>query len=240
MAVARAVTMITGAGSGIGRSACIRLGRAGHRLCLVGRTESKLLETVELMAEQAPQASETLIVPADVSDSQQAASAVDQTLERWGRVDALVNNAAIVHLNAIDQVDEAIWFQTFASNVFGAAYLTARLWPVFVTQRQARVVNVSSMSAHDPFPGLAAYAASKAALESLTRSIMAEGRPHGILAFSVAPGAVETAMLRGLWSEADLPRERTLDPDAVAGLIAECVAGRRDAQAGQTLRLASP
>ena len=97
------------------------------------------------------------------------------------------------------------------------------------------MVNVSSMATQDPFPGFFAYAASKAALNLMARSCATEGREHGIRAFAVAPGAVETDMLRAAFGEDVIPREQTLDPDTVARVIVECVTGERDAQNGDTI-----
>jgi NAD(P)-dependent dehydrogenase (short-subunit alcohol dehydrogenase family) len=93
------------------------------------------------------------------------------------------------------------------------------------------------MATLDPFPGLSAYAASKSALESLTRSIQIEGRAHGIRAFTVAPGAVETEMLRQVVSKEDLSPQRAHDPMDVARVIGECVSGRRDVEMGKTICL---
>ena len=96
------------------------------------------------------------------------------------------------------------------------------------------------MSSIDPFPGLSIYAASKAALESYTRSIMNEGRGHGIFAFSIVLGSVETAMLRTIVSESQWPRSRTLDPRDAGNLIASCARGERDDEAGSTIVLPNP
>jgi NAD(P)-dependent dehydrogenase (short-subunit alcohol dehydrogenase family) len=243
MATARegsSVAIVTGAGSGIGRATCLMLAQAGYRLALAGRNESTLSETDGLIAESVLNQPATLIVPADISDAEQARSVVDMTLEQWGRLDALVNNAGHVDVCALADIDEDHVYATFAVNVFGPMHMVARAWPSFVRQRFGCVVNVSSMSAEDPFPGLAAYSAAKSAIEGLTRSIMAEGGSHGIRAFSVVPGAVETGMLRKVVSEDELPGDRALAPEEVARIVTECVTGRRDNQIGQRIRMPSP
>jgi 3-oxoacyl-[acyl-carrier protein] reductase len=96
----------------------------------------------------------------------------------------------------------------------------------------ARIVNVSSVSAIDPFPGLSIYGATKGAINALTRGCANEGRDVGIRAFAVAPGAVETAMLRAIASEEQLPRTATLTPEQVAGVIVACAVGERDEENG--------
>ena len=95
------------------------------------------------------------------------------------------------------------------------------------------------MATVDPFPGLGVYAASKAALASLTRSLHNEGASHGIRAFSVAPGAVETKMLRQLFSTDQLPTDQTLEPAAVAEVVVGCIRGEREDDRGQTILLPS-
>jgi NAD(P)-dependent dehydrogenase (short-subunit alcohol dehydrogenase family) len=115
--------------------------------------------------------------------------------------------------------------------------MITRAWPHFCTRNTGCIVNVSSLATTDPFPGFFAYAASKSALESLTRSAHGEGKRHGIRAFSVAPGAVETPLLRQNFSEKVLPHAATLDPEAVASLIVDCIEGRRDEDRGKSIAI---
>lgn len=233
--VSTPVTIVTGAGSGIGRAVCELLASADHRLALLGRTNTALDETMEAIAARSMAPPDMLLIPCDVSNREQAVAAVDMTIERWGRVDALVNNAGAAPCCAIDEIDEDVLFSTFAVNTFGPAYLIGRLWPIFRKQRSGTIVNVSSLAAHDPFPGFLAYAASKAALESFTRSAQLEGAEHGIQAYSVAPGAVETQMLRGLFSKEVVPATATLDPLDVARVVCDCVLGIREDEAGTVI-----
>jgi NAD(P)-dependent dehydrogenase (short-subunit alcohol dehydrogenase family) len=234
------VAIVTGAGSGIGRAVCERLADLGYRLTLVGRREPALQATLDWIAEHVGDPPAAMVVPADVADMVQAESVIDLTVQEWGRVDALVNNAGVLDSRPIERTDEDLLYRTFAANTFGPAYLVARAWPIMLRQRTGCIVNVTSMATVDPFPGLAVYAASKSALESLTRSIRAEGGDHGIRAFSVGPGAVETPMIRGLFSEAELPPDRTLDPAEVAEIIVTCVQGGLDERQGQTILVPSP
>jgi NAD(P)-dependent dehydrogenase (short-subunit alcohol dehydrogenase family) len=96
------------------------------------------------------------------------------------------------------------------------------------------------MATIDPFPGLSLYAASKAAMESLTRSVRNEGYEAGIRAFNVVPGAVETQMLRSLFPITALPTEKALDPYVVAQVIADCVTGARHEASGSSIIVPSP
>lgn len=234
------VVIITGAGSGIGRAVCEQLAGAQCRLVLVGRTESKLAQTMDAIAAASAAPPDMLVVPADQSDAEQARSVIDMTLDRFARVDALVNNAGVAPSHPITETNEDLLYRTFAVNAFGPAYLIAAVWPALVKRKQGRIVNVSSRATTDPLPGFFVYAASKCALESLTRSAFNEGREHGILSFSVSPGAVETAMLRAIISEKVLPKSKALDPADVARVVCDCVLGRRDADAGAVIHVPSP
>lgn len=228
------VALITGAGSGIGRAIAIGLGREGFSLCLVGRTLAKLEETAALCA------TPTLPIEADLADTDRAAECVDRCVERFGGLDVLVNSAGVAPLAPIEKTTDEILEETFYANAFGPAALLVRAWPVFKRQRRGRVVNISTIGALDPFPGFLAYAASKSALDSFTRSIAAEGKAIGVRAFSVNPGAVETPLLRSNFGERVIPREKTLAPEAVAAVAIDCALGRRDGDNGRTIPMPSP
>lgn len=216
---------------------CELLVDAGHRLTLVGRRVPKLQETRAALDARTEGAAETLVAVADLGAASAASPVVDATLARWGRVDALVNNAGIAPRAAIAETTDDLLHRTFAVNVFGPAMMIAAVWPTFLDRRAGCIVNVSSLATSDPFPGFFVYGASKSALEGLTRSAANEGVDEGIRAFSVAPGAVETATLRGLFSEDDVPPDQTLPPADVAHVICDCILGRRDRDAGDRIEV---
>ena len=233
------VAIITGAGSGIGRTVAIRLARSGHAVVLVGRRIGALEETLSML----PEGAQGHCVSADVGDSEQAASIVAVAVDRFGRLDVLVNNAGLAPLKPIDQTTPDMIEEVYAVNAVGPACTIAAAWPVFKRQFSQRrtgplgacIVNVSTLGTIDPFPGFFAYAAAKAALNVMARSCASEGRPFGIRAFSVAPGAVETEMLRTLFPPSVLPTEKCLAPDRVAEEILACVLGERNDHNGKTI-----
>ncbi len=227
------VAIVTGAGSGIGRAIALALGEEDFRLALVGRNAGTLQATANSLAE-------ALLIAEDLSVPDAAARVVDQVLQKWGRVDVLVNNAGAAPLVPIDETTDALIHGTFAINAFAPIRLVACAWPVFRRQESGCVVNVSSIAVADPFPGFGVYAASKGAVDALTRSVVNEGRPHGIRAFSVAPGAVETPMLRANFSAKAIPPTATLDPLDVARVVVDCIQGRREADLGRTIPIPSP
>lgn len=230
------VTLITGAGSGIGHALALMLAERGHHLALVGRSAGKLHGTATSCAAGRPGCS-TLVLAGDVADSDFAHACVDRTITELGRLDVVVNCAGVAPKVPIADTGEDVLEEAFLVNAFGPAFMITRAWPHFSARNTGCIVNVSSLATTDPFPGFFAYAASKSALESLTRSAHGEGKRHGIRAFSVAPGAVETPLLRQNFSEKVLPHAATLDPEAVASLIVDCIEGRRDEDRGKSIAI---
>ena len=173
-------------------------------------------------------------------DEPSAATLVDDVIARWGRIDNLVNCAGVAPLSPIDRTTDDILRDTFSVNAIGPAHLIIRCWPHFKTQKSGRIVNVSTMGTTDPFAGFFAYAASKSALDSMTRSAAKEGLGIGVKVFGVNLGAVETPMLRSNFSEKVLPHDRTLTPEFVANVISDCLNGTRDADNGRCIPVPSP
>lgn len=233
------VAIVTGAGSGIGRHVALQLAAAGASIALVGRNLPRLHETFESIAAKHGQR-RAIIIPADLTDPAAARLIVDRTQRQWGRVDVLVNNAGAGYLVPLHATTEDLLEYTFAVNFHGPVRLIALLWRVFAAQRRGCIVNISSMASIDPFPGLGIYAASKAALDSLTRSIMNEGREIGLRAFSIKPGAVETALLRSVVSKEQLPEHLAHEPAAVASVVVDCICGRREEDIGRCIQLPTP
>lgn len=230
------VVLVTGAGSGIGRAAAIRFAAAGAHLVLVGRRAAALDETAAML----PASARPLCIVADVGDVERVGAAIDAAAAHFGRLDVLVNNAGHAPLLPIDQTTPAMLNECFRVNTIGPALAIACAWPLFVRQNSGCVINVSSMATVDPFPGFFMYAAAKAGVNLMARSCANEGRPFNIRAFSVAPGAVETPLLRTLFSDQQLPPSRCLSADDVARVIAECASGVHDHRNGETILVPSP
>lgn len=228
------VAIVTGAGSGIGRRCAVQLAERGWSVALVGRTRATLGETAELLGQVA-----RCIIEADVGEIASAGRIVDEVLRSLGRIDALVNNAGYAPFKAFHQFTDAELDRTFQVNAMGPIRLINRAWP-HLCQAGGRVVNVSSYSTLDPFAGLGVYGAAKSALNVLARASAREGRGLGVRVFTVAPGAVETGMLRAIWSEDQLPPAHTLDPGEVASVIVACAVGQRDHEDGGIIALPSP
>ena len=235
------VAIVTGAGSGVGRAIALLLAKRGYDLALAGRRKAPLAETAELAERRAPSGNVSVaVIPTDMGDPRQVRRLIDETLTRFGRVDALVNNAGIVEFTSIDGADHEQLTRTLKVNTVGPGSAIYALWPTFRKQGVGCVVNISSAATQSPFPGLCAYAASKCALESFARSIANEAGDDDIRAYNVAPGAIETEMLRSFISEEQLPTEQCLTPEDVARVVVDLVTGDRREENGSTIRLPNP
>lgn len=210
--------VVTGAGRGIGRAVCERFAALGARVAALSRSDGPLRETESFVKEAG---ADCLAVVCDVSDQSQVSAAIDRVTEAFGAIDIVVNNAGAATLAPIEELSADAFDETFAANVRSAYLVTRAAWPA-LKKSGGVVVNLSSLASVDPFPGFAAYGAAKAWINLWTKALAEEGRPHGVRVFAVAPGAVETGMLRGAFPE--FPAEKTLAPGDVAatiGMLAE-------------------
>ncbi len=184
------VVIITGGGSGIGRAAALRFANQGDKVLITGRRAAPVEQT---MSEHRNIAG----VIADSSSAEDARRTISEAVGRWGRVDALVNNAgagAILPLSdaAADRIADI-----FAVNVLGPSLLASAALP-YLKATQGSIINVSSTFGHRPAAGLSHYAGSKAALEHLTRCWALELAPLGIRVNAVAAGPTESGALTGM------------------------------------------
>lgn len=231
------IAIVTGSGSGIGRAVAERLAAAGWAVILAGRTESKLSETAGRIAERFGADHPVLVHPADLSEAAPCEALAAAAEGRFGRIDSLVHAAGFAAVAPIPETTPHLWRTILDSNLSAAAYLTHACWPVFTRQGEAVVVNVSSLSAIDPFPGFAAYASAKVALNMLTRVTADEGKAIGLRAVAIAPGAVETPLLRSMFNEQAIHPDQCLHPDEVAALILDCITGKRTFQPGEVITI---
>ncbi|MEC9373197.1 MAG: SDR family oxidoreductase [Planctomycetota bacterium] len=237
------VAIVTGAGSGIGRAVSVALAERGWRVALAARTQESLEETSDLVDEAYQQSAKhvelpaALVVPTDVADPRAVRAMIERVREAFGRIDALVNNAGLAPLAPIEKTDPEMLSDVFAVNTLGTGYAIHEVWPIFKRQRRGVIVNVSSMASRDPFPGFFAYAAAKATVNLFAYSCAKEGAEYGIRAFAVAPGAVETPMLRALFDERTVPPDAAASPEDVADVIVGCILGERDDANGSTIFL---
>ena len=214
--------LVSGAGRGIGAAIARALDAAGARVALVARTEP------ELRVVAAGLTNDPVVVTADLGTADGPDAAASAVLARFdGRLDVLVNNAGTLlrkdsHTVTVEELDH-LW----QVNVRSALLLTAAVLPAMVARRTGSIVSISSISGLRGAPRRSIYAATKAALDGMTRAIAMEYGPHGIRANSVAPGVVDTAMWRENLAKpgvADavldlIPTRRLSAPEEVADVV---------------------
>ena len=209
------VAIITGAARGIGKAVAAELKRGGYDVVLTSRTRKDL--------EDAAREVGGVAFAADVTEPAEVDALVAEALRRFGRIDAVVNNAGLAPVIAVKDMSIDRWRAVIDTNLSAAFYLSRAVWPTFEKQRSGVIVNISSLAARDPFPGFAAYGAAKAGLNLFGLALAREGQPINVRVHTVAPGSVETAMFRGIMSAEQWPTEKTLDPTEVARVVASCI-----------------
>ena len=185
------VAIVTGGASGIGLATAKRIGSEGGRIVVADLNADKAESAArEVIASGAPEAWGSAC---DVSDAGRVAKTVDGAIERFGRIDVIVNNAGLMLFRPIEELSEDDWMKILRVDLLGAFYFIRE---GFLRMRSGgAIVNVSSIHAVETEPLVAPYAAAKAALLSLTRSAALEGKPKGIRVNAILPGAVDTPML---------------------------------------------
>lgn len=187
------VALVTGASSGFGLQICLALAREGWRVIATMRDIQKNGD-LEREARQAGVWPSIDCMPLDVTDHGTIEKAVRDVVLRHGRIDALVNNAGFAVGGFIEDVPLEDWYRQMETNFFGTVAMTKAVLPVMRERRRGTIVNMSSVSGRMAFPGYAAYASSKFAIEGFTESLRLELKPFGIHAVLVEPGAYKTAI----------------------------------------------
>jgi len=182
--------VVTGGGSGIGRATCLRLASEGGKVLVVDLKESAAGECVSAIRAAGGQAR---AAKADVSDAAEVRAAVKAAVDAWGRIDVLVNDAAMMTFKPVVDLEEAEFDRVLAVNL-RSVFLFCKYAAPHMPPGSS-VVNVSSVHAHETTPNVAPYVASKGGMEALTRAVALEWRPRKIRINCVAPGAVNTPML---------------------------------------------
>ena len=231
------LAIVTGASTGIGAAVSRTFVKAGHTVAGIARDGDKLGALRRALGGRFEPH------PCDVTDSAIFSATLRRIADEHGRVDLLVNNAGSAKVLSITDTTPQEFRAMHDLNVVAPAVAIHTLWPSFCTNGDARIVNVSSLAQLDPFPGFFAYASSKSALHLLTVVANSEGEPHGIRAFTVAPGVVDTPLHRSLMPEGLAPVDglsASLMPDEVASRILDVANGKFDDRAGWVLALPAP
>jgi len=214
--------VVTGAAQGIGQAVAECLAEAGADVVVVDLDAEQCRDTVQLVTRHRRQG---LAVSANVGQWDAVTGMVDRVLQEWGRVDVLVNNAGITRDGLIMRMKEDDWNAVLQVNLTGTFYCMKAVLGPMARQRYGRIINMASIVGATGNAGQANYAASKAAVIGLTKSIAREYASRKITVNAVAPGFVDTAMTRALSQDArdalarQIPLGRFGQPADVAGAV---------------------
>jgi len=233
------VAVVTGAGRGLGAAVAERFAAEGARVALwdvdrdaAGRVASRL----------DPSGTRAIAVPVDITDEAAVGRAVAETVQRFGRLDVLVNNAGISRHRPIQDMTVEMFEAVMRVNVTGTFICCRAVVPVMTRQRRGKIVNISSLAARTGRPGVAVnYAAAKAAVIGLTQTLAREVGPAGIYVNAIAPGPILTDQTRqyapevfATWN-AGRAVQRDGTPEDVANAAVYLASGRSDWVTGITL-----
>ncbi len=234
--VDRPVALVTGGSRGIGRGICIELSRMGYAIGLnYASQEAAARETARLLAPEVP----SLLLQADVGSLADCKRMVDRVQAEWGRIDLLVNNAAITSVGRKDilEATEASWDQVLGVNLKGPFFLSQRVANAIIEQRaQLRtpaIVNIGSVSAFTISVNRGDYCISKAGMRMMTSLFAARLAEHDIMVYEICPGVIDTDMTAGKKTEYDrliaeglTPQRRWGIPGDVGKAVAALVSGQ--------------
>ncbi|MCZ7572118.1 MAG: SDR family oxidoreductase [Ardenticatenaceae bacterium] len=209
------VVLITGAGSGLGEATARAFARAGSKVACVdinGEAAERVGRALD---------AESMVLRCDVSEAESVFQTVGAVVERFGRLDIVVNSAAIDHTVSVEEMAIEQWDQVIAVNLRGPFLVAKAVLPAMKRQRSGHIVNIASTAATRAWANAAAYHASKWGLVGFSRGLGVEGRPYGIRVTTIIPGGMRTHFFdRFREQDIPMPDERNLqDPANVAQAI---------------------
>jgi NAD(P)-dependent dehydrogenase (short-subunit alcohol dehydrogenase family) len=199
LGVAKKVAIITGGGSGIGKATCHLLAEEGARVAVVDRSPDSASAVAEYILQRQGSA---IGVVADVSDEAQVDRMLGEVLERWGRVDILINNAGIILQAAAIEMTAQQWDRILSNNLRSCFLCSKAVAKQMISQGSGgRIVNISSIHAALSEPSASAYTAAKGGMESFSRTLATELAPHKITVNCIRPGATCTELTVPMYTE---------------------------------------
>jgi NAD(P)-dependent dehydrogenase (short-subunit alcohol dehydrogenase family) len=249
------VSLVTGAGRGIGRAVALALSDEGSAVVLGARTQTELEQVAAEIQQRGGQAA---VVRLDVTDMQSVQAFVAAAMDRFGRIDVLINNAGSNNggddgaIGPLWEINPEAWWRDVAINLRGTFLCTHTALPYMVSQGRGHILNVASLSALTAWPYDSAYACAKAAVVRLTDSVAEEVRDHGVYVYVISPGRVQTKLLAGAldtpaghkWMDSagksmgavGTAQHTEVSLEVVTGAVVYLVSGQADGLTGRFLR----
>lgn len=223
MTLENKVLIITGASSGIGEATAKKLAQDGAKVVLMARSEDKLKS---LKQDIENKNGEALVVSGDVTNADDFKNAVQQTVDKFGKLDGLINNAGLMPLSFVEKLKTDEWEQMVDVNIKGVLNGVAAVLPELKKNKGGDIINISSMAAHRYFPGGAVYCATKSAVKMFSEGLRQELSPkYGINVTSIEPGAVDTNLTSTITDEdikekmKQMQKMTTLESEDIANAI---------------------
>lgn len=235
------VALITGGTRGIGREIALTLAKQGYNIALNYRTENEELEELKNMIEK--EQVECLLVKGDVSHFEECEQFVKQVIEKFGKIDVLVNNAGITKDTLLARMKKEDFEQVLEVNLVGTFNVTKNVISYMMKARKGRIINISSVVGISGNAGQTNYAASKAGIIGFTKSLAKEVASRNILVNSIAPGFIKTNMTEVLKEEIkqeiakNIPMQRLGEPKDVAGVVKFLVSEDSSYITGQVIQV---
>lgn len=209
------VSIITGGGSGIGRAICVEFSREGAIVVVCNRSKQTGKKTVELANEAGRKTGGKAIhVPADVRDSEEVKNLINKTIDSYGKIDVLVNNAGVNTKKKIENLTEKEWDYVVDTNLKGHFLCTKHAIPYLKNSEAGVIINMSSILGYVGLAKKGPYCASKSAIIALTRVMALELAPYNIRVNVLSPGSIDTPMLWGNLPQNEIYQARQQQAEA--------------------------
>ena len=217
--------LVTGGNSGLGAAMAEAFAAEGARVAINYRSSPEVAE--RMVAAFKAKGGDALAIPADVSDAEAVETMFARLDEAWGGIDVLINNAGIDGAPAKAwEIEIPAWTQVIEVNLKGAFLCARQALKRMVAQRSGVVIHTSSVHEVIAWSGFSAYAASKAGVSMMAKTLAQEAAPHGVRVLAIAPGAIKTAINKSVWSDPEgledlltkIPLGRMGTPEDIAGM----------------------